>query len=92
MSVSAYNTTQCHFRRPQSEKVTSGKSRKFSLLLTKRKKCKKKEIQKAVKERENERWKNIEADTAEGRLKNYYHNTKVSEEAATTIFRAEELY
>lgn len=44
-------------------------------------------MQKAVKERENERWKNIESDIAEGRIKNYYHDTKVSEEAAMTIFR-----
>lgn len=44
-----------------------------------------------MKKRENERWKNIENDTAEGRIKDYYHDIKVSEEVAATVFRVGDL-
>jgi hypothetical protein len=48
-------------------------------------------MQKALKERENGRCKNIKADIAEGRIKNYYCDINISEKAAATIFRTEEL-
>jgi hypothetical protein len=90
MSVFAYNTTQCHFRRPQSEKSPPGKAGYLDLLLKERKKRRKKEMQKSVKERENERCKNIETDIAEGRIKNIIAIPKFRRKPAT-IFRVEEL-
>jgi hypothetical protein len=47
------------------------------MLLTERKKCRKVEMQKKEKERENKKWKNNQTDTAEERIKNYTTMPKI---------------